>query len=511
MTSTKKKRILLIGNGMTGYKFCELLVNSRGSEDVLLTVMGEEPRPAYDRVHLTEYFSHPDAEPLTLAPRSWYKKAGITLLTDTRVVAIDRQQRTVTTHKGKSLGYDTLVLATGSAPFVPPIPGLKGSNVFVYRTIEDLDAIRKRARTATRAAVMGGGLLGLEAARALSELGLETRVIEYGSRLMGRQLDPVGSQLLQREITRLGIKVHLDAYTEGMHLTENGVQLSFAGRDPIPVDFVVVSAGIRPRDELAAEAGLPLGKRGGITVDDSMRTTDSSIYAIGECAAHKDMVYGLVAPCYQMADAAVSNILGHGHGFSGSDLSTKLKLMGVEVATVGDSAASPEDEQLRAVIVNDEIAGTYKKMLIDRQSGCLTGAILVGDTSDYNRLVQIYRSGEPMPSDPVSIIVQSGTTLQYSGSNDAPSALICTCNNVTRGDLNAAIAGGVHAFDELVKCTGAGTGCGGCKPQVAEIVSVELRKLGEQVSHKICDHFPMSRSDIFALVAIKDLHDFASV
>jgi nitrite reductase (NADH) large subunit len=355
--SGRQKNIVVIGNGMVGHRFVERLAEFDTRLDYQIITFCEEPRQAYDRVNLTKYFTDRSAEKLSLAPLEWYAENGVSLFVGDRAERIDRQARVVYSQQGRKIGYDILVLATGSAPFVPSIPGIERQGVFVYRTIEDLDKIIADHHRVQNAAVIGGGLLGLEAAKALHDLRLQTHVIEFAPRLMPRQIDDAGSRLLVKKIEELGVRVHLQKATREIlgNGKVEGIQL--ADSPPLPVEMVVVSAGIRPRDELARKSGLAVGDRGGVVVDDSLRTSDEQIYAIGEVALHRGMIYGLVAPGYEMAEVLAANLTGGQRTFAGADMSTKLKLMGVDVASFGDTSDSHGEAQ--PVTFEDPFRGVY--------------------------------------------------------------------------------------------------------------------------------------------------------
>jgi nitrite reductase (NADH) large subunit len=316
------KTLVVVGNGMVAHRLCERLVELDRAARWNVVVFGEEPRPAYDRVHLSAAFAGTRADELQLADAVWYAERSITLHLGDRVVEIDRAARAVTSERGRAVVYDALVLATGSAPFVPPIPGTTLPGVFVYRTIDDVEAIRAWSARAGAAAVIGGGLLGLEAAKAVRDLGLVTHVIEAAPRLMPRQVDARGGDVLRRAVARLGVHVHLGAAPRALLGGAAVEGVAVADADPIRVDMVVISAGIRPRDELARDAGLVVGARGGIVVDPALRTSDPAIFAVGECALANGMVYGLVGPGYAMADALAAHLTGGDATFTGADCST---------------------------------------------------------------------------------------------------------------------------------------------------------------------------------------------
>ncbi len=501
-------RVVVVGNGMVGQRFCDELTERDSEKKNRITVIGEEPRPAYDRVHLSAYFTGTSPDELTLEPTTWYEERGIELSLGSRAARIDREQRIVITSTGKEIPYDTLILATGSAPFVPPVPGMDKNGVFVYRTIEDLEAITEHAANARSAAVIGGGLLGLEAAKAAKDLGLQTHVVEFAPRLMPRQLDESAAKLLKNEIESLGVKVHLSKRTTGV-LGETSVRgLRFDDGERLDVDMVIVSAGIRPRDELASAADLTLHERGGVLVDDDLRTSDPNIYAIGECAIHKGVLYGLVAPGYQMARVVASTLTGSEAKFTGEDMSTKLKLLGVDVASIGNPFAD-EEFGARSVVYRDLVSGVYKKAVVSEDGKRLIGAVLVGDSTQYATLLPLCKSGEDLPMTPEELLFgpRDGKAVVLSDT-----AQVCSCNNVTRLDvLNAIRDGGCGSVDEVKKCSKAGTGCGGCLPLVTDIFQAEMAAAGKAVKKSLCEHFDFTRQDLYELVKIEGHRTFDSL
>lgn len=503
---TAKLRVVVVGNGMVGHRFCSDLTEHPEAHRVELTVIGDEPRAAYDRVQLTHYFDAGSVDPLMLAEQGWHEDRGISLHVNSRVTGIDRGAKTVVTERGDVIGYDVLVLSTGSTPFVPPLPGRELPGVFVYRTIEDLDAIRSHAENARSAAVIGGGLLGLEAARAVQALGLDAHVVDMSPRLLSRQLDASGGKLLERAIRGMGIGVHLGRAPKA--IVGDGVvrALEIDGADPLSVDMVIISAGIRPRDELARASGLKMGERGGIDANDWMQTSDESIYAIGECVSHRGMVYGLVAPGYEMAKVAVDRILGGGAEFHGADLSTKLKMLGTDVASFGDPFAEGDD--VLVVSYQDLVKRVYKKVLVSESTRKVLGGVLVGDTSEFGSLVKFVRSGEPLKVDPDTLILP-GRAGKSVGVANPDAAIVCSCNGVSSGEIREAIrCKGLSTLAEVKKTTCAGTGCGGCLPQVNTLLQAELAALGQAVSRGICEHFDLSRTEIYALVLNKGIRSF---
>ncbi len=515
------KKIVVIGNGMVGYKFCEKFVASEKFKEYKLTVFGEEPRRAYDRVHLSEFYAGKTAEDLSMSSATWYEENNIDLHTSEMITEIDRAKKTVANHRGIKYSYDYLILATGSSAFVPPIPGVEKEGVFVYRTIEDLEAIEAYAKKLksegkAQAAVLGGGLLGLEAANAVKELGLDAHVVEFAPRLMPRQLDQGGSDILQAKIESLGLKVHVSKQTD--FIQGNGAieGLQYVDGTELKVDMLVISAGIRPRDEVAKECGLEAGLRGGIVVDNRMKTSDDSIYAIGEVALYNNMIYGLVAPGYDMASVAVSQITGEIDNLmiDHIDMSTQLKLIGTEVASFGDALCDSND--IDAIIYENKRSGIYKRINISKDGTKLLGGILVGDSSDYNALFQIYDTAMKLPENPENLILgnRSGDGGSLLGDvMDLPDdAQICSCESVSKGAICGAIENGsCDTLGDVISCTKAGTGCGGCKPMVKDLVDATLKSLGKEVKDTICEHFEYNRQELYDIVKLKGYRKYNEV
>lgn len=512
-SSADKQTIVVIGNGMVGLRFCENLIAFDEARKYRIVTFCEESRAAYDRVGLTSFFAHRDAEKLMLARMDWYEQVGIELHIGDRACTIDRKSRTVTSTKGVKIAYDKVIMATGSYPFVPPIPGIKKQGVFVYRTIEDLQHIIDYSKKSKRCAVIGGGLLGLEAAKAAYDLGLETHVIEFASRLMPRQIDDDGSNILVSKIQQLGVTVHLNKGTKEVFGENKVERMQFNDDSELECEMIIVSAGIRPRDDLAKESGLEVGERGGILVNDRLQTSDPDIFAIGECALHGGMIYGLIAPGWDMAEIVAANFCGDDRTFSGTDLSTKLKLMGVDVASFGDYELGPDTSN--SLTFDDPFSGVYKKLLFSLDGKKLLGGIMVGDAADYGTLSVMAKSGEDLPCQPHELIVgaSGGAAAALGGIEAMPdSAQICSCNNVTKGEICTAITEQELDSPAAVKqCTKAGSGCGGCTPLVTDLFAAQMKALGREVNNHLCEHFPFSRTELFAIIKAKKLQTFKEV
>jgi nitrite reductase (NADH) large subunit len=500
---------------MVGQRFLESLTKD-GIADLAITVLAEEPRLAYDRVNLSKYFSGSSAEDLTLTTREFFDRNGIDLHSGDAVASIDRAGKRVITQSGAEYEYDILILATGSSAFVPPIPGKDRPGVFVYRTIEDLVAISEAGRNSTRGVVIGGGLLGLEAAKALKDLGLTTHVVEFAPRLMAVQVDEGGGGLLRSRIEALGVAVHTGKNTTRIEDGEAAShRMVFADGGFLETDVIVVSAGIRPRDELARACGLDVAPRGGVVIDGDCRTSDSSIYAIGECAAFDGRIFGLVAPGYQMARIAAARILGTDEpAFTGADMSTKLKLLGVEVGSIGDAHGTTPGA--RAYSFFDQRKEVYKKLVVDAGGKQLLGAVLVGDTSDYSMWHQTVMNALALPENPETMLFPAAAAGAGAPPTNALAALpdsaqVCSCNNVSKGGLCAAIEAGCTTVGALKAKTKAGTSCGGCTPLVTQLLNAELRKRGVSVNASMCEHFPYTRQQLFHLVRVGELKTFDAV
>ena len=509
-----RQKLLVIGNGMVGQRLLEYVTGE--SKDFDITVLCEEPRPAYDRVGLTSFFSGKSAADLSVVETDFFESNDITLHLDEKAASIDRAAKRVTTCKGRELDYDKLVFATGSYPFVPPVPGRDRPGCFVYRTIEDLEAIRAAAATSKVGVVIGGGLLGLEAAKALKDLGLQTHVVEFAPRLMAVQIDDGGGRVLRQKIADLGVGIHTGKNTTEIVDGESARHLmKFADGSSLEADLIVFSAGIRPRDELARACGLNLGERGGIVIDNGCHTSDPDIFAIGECAVWNGKVYGLVAPGYQMATVCAARLLGRTDPcFAGADMSTKLKLLGVDVASLGDAHATLANA--RAYTFVDECKQTYKKLVVNEDGTRLLGGILIGDADDYGIWLQMMLDGTKLPEHPETMIVPNfepdGKQNRATGvAALSANAQICSCNNVSKGAICTAIEAGCTTIGALKTATKAATSCGGCSSLVTQILKAELASRGVAVSNNLCEHFPYSRQQLYHLIRVGKLHTFAEV
>ncbi|MEO3773576.1 nitrite reductase large subunit NirB [Micromonospora sp. B9E7] len=488
--------LVVIGNGMVGQRFVDALRARDPEGRWQVTVLAEERRPAYDRVRLSAYFDGVSESELNLhTPHD-----GVRLCLGEPATAIDRARQVVTTDVGE-YPYDALVLATGSYAFVPPVPGAELPGVFVYRTLDDLAAIRSYAEGRRVGAVIGGGLLGLEAANALRLLGLSTDVVEFAPRLMPVQVDQAGGAMLRRYVDELGVRTHLGVATSAIRPGPDGAvaALELSDGGAIDAELVVVAAGIRPRDQLARDADLPLGPRGGVLVDETCRSADERIWAIGECAAVDGTCHGLVAPGYATAEVVADRLVGGAATFPGADTATKLKLLGVDVASFGD--AHGVTPGCLDVTFTDPATRVYAKLVLSDDAHTLLGGVLVGDASAYPTLRASV--GGPLPAAPLALLAPDG------GGADAgalpATAQVCSCNAVTRDDVDAAIADGCADVPALKACTRAGTSCGSCVPMLKQL----LDAAGVAQSSALCEHFDVSRRELFEIVRVRGIRTFS--
>ena len=535
-----KKKVVVIGNGMVGQRFMENLIKLDPDRQCEISTFCEEPRAAYNRVKLTSYFETRNPSALSMTSEfdaagrtAWYDEQQVKLYLNDRAVSLDTENKMVKGASGQEIPYDVAILATGSFPFVPPIPGKQRPGVFVYRTIEDLESMLSYAaeHNVKSAAVIGGGLLGLEAAKAAKDMGLESHIIEFADILMCRQIDQGGHNALVGKIEEMGLRVHCGARTESFvgqdgstdHDSMSPVAaLRFSNPDweDLPVQMIIVSAGIKPRDELARQdeaKNIAVGERGGIVVDEQMKTSADSVYAIGEIALYKNFIYGLIAPGYTMASVAaqcvadqlgIAKLDGAPPAFTGADMSTKLKLLGCDVASFGVNQPAPTDEDVSELVWNDPFQGVYRKLIFNKAGTKLRGGILVGDAADYDTLHKLsVKAPEELTVPPSSLLpplsARGATQEDDAGVSDDPAAQICSCNDVSRGQIAATIQelgveGATLAAVKKMSC--AGTGCGGCEPQVKDILKQELAKLGGAMSNALCEHFDYSRPELMALV-----------
>ncbi|WP_392467904.1 nitrite reductase large subunit NirB [Arsenicicoccus cauae] len=517
MTGSTQRHLVVVGGGMVAQRLVEALRARDTDASWRVTLLAEEPRAPYDRVALTSYFSGRDADDLALGDQSLWRDEQVTLRRGVAVTRIDREARRVACSDGRTLAYDALVLATGSFATVPPVEGKDVTGTFVYRTIDDVAALRQyvedarpQHRRRLRGAVIGGGLLGLEAAGALTALDVDTTVVEFAPRLMPLQVDAGGGESLRRLIEALGVEVRTGTATQRIKARRGVVaRMDFADGGGIDTDVVVFATGVRPRDELGRACGLEIGERGGVVVDEACVTSDPAVYAIGEVACIDGRVWGLVAPGNTMAEIVADRLLGGTATFPGADTSTKLKLLGVDVASFGDAFATADGAL--EVTYADPVAGVYKKLVMSDDARTLLGGMLVGDASAYASLRPMV--GRQLGADPSSYLVPEGLQADPHATAELPDDVgVCSCNNVTAGTIRSAITEhGCTDLAEVKACTKAGTSCGSCLPLVKKIVTSEQEKAGLEINRSLCEHFELSRADLFNAVRVTGERSFSEI
>ncbi len=476
---TSPHRLVVIGNGMAGARLAEDVLARANGDRFRITMFGDEPYGNYNRILLSGVLAgtqQPDD--IFINPLDWYADNNVTLHAGVGATRIDREAKVVYGGDGRAEPYDTLVIATGSVPFVPPFenlaptepahgPGPYKDGVYVFRTLEDCERMLARAADVKRAAVIGGGLLGLEAARGLSGRGLDVEVVHLMDHLMEMQLDRDAGLMLQKSMELLGVKVHLGKSTTGLLGNGAVTGLQFKDGSQLECDLLVVAAGIRPNVALAKSAGLEIKR--GIVVSDGMATSDPSICAVGECAEHRGLVYGLVAPLWEQTAVLADRLTGRGDDkvYEGSRTSTKLKVMGVDLAVMGEKQSRDANDEV--VTYAEPGRGVYHKLIV--RDGKLVGAILLGDTSAAPALQQLFDRSTPLPESRASLLFPMGEAQAPLSAADLPDdAQICNCNGVSKGAIVGALRNGCKTFKAVCDATRAGTGCGSCKVQVKAIV-----------------------------------------
>lgn len=515
-----RERLVVIGNGMAGARTVEEILTRGGREQFEITMVGDEPYGNYNRILLSNVMNGTqDPTEIFLNTLPWYAENGIRLIAGTRADRIDRYAKLVHCKSGESLPYDKLIIATGSRALIPPIHGIFDDekklrqNVFGFRTLDDCREIVTAARSVKRAAVIGGGLLGLEAARGLITHGCEVHVIHLGAHLMNVQLDKPAAAMLRASMVAMGIHVHLEKSTTSVLLDDAGnvTGLSFKDGSTLPCDLIVVAAGIKPNSEIGVTAGLTVERA--IVVDNHMRSVDdANVYVVGECAQHRGMVYGLVAPLWEQAKVLADQITqkNTNAAYLGSKLSTKLKVVGVELASMG--ITEPADEEDEVVQFSEPKRGTYKKLIV--RKGRLAGAIMLGDLSKVAYLMQAYDRNTPLPEERLSLLFDIGAPAKKVTFDEMPvEAQVCNCNGVSKGKIGSCVAAGKRTPKAVMEATRAGMGCGSCKSLVNEIVEWfcggEMEE--DPTVHYYVPCIPLNKQQLIAAVREQGLKSVSSV
>lgn len=514
-----KQKLVVVGNGMAGARAVEEVLSRGGGERFDIVMFGDEPYGNYNRILLSNVLSGAqDAADIFMNPLDWYSANNIVLHAGERVVDIDRAARLVVSDKGTREHYDVLLIATGSRAFIPPVPGMFDgealrAGVFGFRTIDDCDAIVAAARAAKTAAVIGGGLLGLEAARGLLNHGCDVHVIHLGQHLMEAQLDQPASAMLRKGMEKMGVTVHLArSTTEVRHDADGRVSgLAFKDGTTLDCDLVVVSAGIRPNVEIGRQAGLTVERA--IVVDDHMRAVDDRrVYVVGECAQHRGRVYGLVAPLWEQAKVFAEHVTDTNldAAYHGSKLATKLKVMGVELASMG--ITEPEHEHDELIQFTEPAKGTYKKLIV--RDGRLVGGILMGDISKAAYLMQAFDRDTPLPDERLSLLFDIGAPAAAVTIDEMPAdTQVCNCNGVTKAAIGAAVTSGCRSATSVMKATRAGMGCGSCKNLVGEVADFFCGGAAEEDPsiHYYVPTVPLRKPDLVAAIKERGLKSVSAV
>jgi len=542
----ERKKIVVVGLGMVGIAFIEkMLERDLLQKEYIMTVLGEETYLAYNRVGLTEYFSNRSIPSLFLNDADWYSRVDTNHMTyrvNEPVTQINREGKTVDTITQKGIPYDILVMATGSSAVLPTTLLPNGSTdgvqgVFVYRTLDDVQKIIAYSDDAAskgpkkRALVVGGGLLGLEAGKALYDLDSFEKIglVHRSGWLLSQQLDEAGGSMLADKVRELGVDVKLNTEIAELHFNDEKQleAVTFKDGTKEPCHLLVYAIGIKSRDEIARNAGLEVAQpRGGIVVDDFLRTSDPSIYAVGECASWNNKVFGLIAPGVEMADVVSFNLtqakLHQLRKFEEPEVGTRLKLMGVDVASFGDYFADrfgPKKYPMprcpkgaTALTYHDPFAGIYKKLIFTKDGQYLLGGILVGNIGEFTKFSSMVMSKKKLDKPPTEYVVGVSGNAEDDAAELDDSAQVCSCNNVSKGALLEKIRqGDAKSVGELKAITKAGTACGGCEGTVKAIFNSEMKALGNEVSNALCIHFKQSRAELFHIIMVRQLDTFEKV
>ncbi|OMD60374.1 MULTISPECIES: nitrite reductase large subunit NirB [Paenibacillus] len=503
--AAKREKLVLVGNGMAGIGTLEQILKLGGAYDI--TVFGSEPHPNYNRIMLSYVLEGSKTiNDIILNDWNWYEDNNITLHTATTVTRIDEHSKQVIADNGMAVSYDKVIIATGSNSFILPVPGCDKEGVVGFRDIADCDAMLAAAKQYNKAAVIGGGLLGLEAAKGLVNLGMDVTVVHLMEDLMERQLDRNASSMLQAELERQGVKFAMGKQTVELTGEQRVSGLQFSDGTSLAADFVVMAVGIKPNITVAKESGIAVNR--GIVVDDYLQTSMQNVYSIGECAEHRGVCYGLVAPLFEQGMVLAKHLCGSDtNPYEGSVVSTKLKISGVDVFSAGEFMDSPEHTVISS---KDEWKRTYKKILL--KDNVIVGAVLFGDVTESANLQKLVKQGAVMTDEIYTEVM--GTGCCGSGAKKSTSVeamadeeIVCGCNGVTKKAIvDAVIENGFTTVDEIKACTGATRSCGGCKPVVEQILQFVLGDSFEQSAKQgICSCTTLSRDEIVAEITAKGL------
>src|SRR5918912_539976 len=486
---SERLRIVVVGNGIAGAAFVDELLKEN-PEEASITLYAAEKVGTYNRVRLSEYMAGAvGLEELGMRPKEWYEERGIDLRLGVRVLEVSTKKQEVLGSDGKRVAYDKLVFATGSESFVPPIPGRDKEGVFVFRTVEDVERMLEAAPK--RAVVVGGGLLGLEAAWGLVARGAKVTVVDLAGHLMSQQLDRAAGIMLRREIEKMGVGVRHGAFTEEISASDKVEGVRLREGEKLPADMAVICAGIRSNAGLAQACRIKTSR--GIIVNDRLETSASNVYAVGECAEHEGVVYGLVAPALEQVRVAARCVLGDKEvaPYRGSVASATLKVMGVDVTSAGGGYGKEEGSE--GVVSSDPLKGVYRKGVI--RNGKVVGAVLLGDVSGAPQLIGAVRRATP--AEEVVELTLGSATQGFEALPISGDAQICDCNGVSKEQVIIAITKkGANSISAVGATTKAGTGCGSCKPLVKQILEEVSGGPVEEEKNHLCKCMRLSREDI---------------
>ncbi|HYM06099.1 MAG TPA: nitrite reductase large subunit NirB, partial [Terriglobales bacterium] len=505
------QRLVVVGNGMAGVACVEQIL--KHAQKFAITIFGDETHTNYNRILLSSVLAgEKSLDEITLHPVEWYRDNGITLRLGARITSVDADRRTVTGDDGSVTEFDKLLLATGSSPIIPPIAGANRDGVFTFRNVQDARGLLERSGPGIKAVVIGGGLLGLEAARGLQVQGCDVTVVHLMDTLMERQLDAVGGSYLTSKMERLGMRVLLNRRTIGILGNGRVEGVEFHDGERLAADLVVIAAGIRPHVELGRSAGLAVNR--GIVVNDYMETSNPNIFAVGECVEHRGTCYGLIAPLLEQGKVLAATLTGNrGPVYAGTVEAAKLKIMGVDVFSAGDfreTAPGPETPT-EAVRYEDPALGIYKKLVL--AGGKLKGVILVGDTSDSHRYMDWLRSGADLAGKRRHLLFpEPAENAGLDVAQMPDSEAICGCHGVTKGEIIHAIhARGVNTMAQLKECTRASTGCGSCTNLCEQLLRAVAPKFEEETKTTLCACFPFSYEQLREILLSQKLKSVQEV
>ncbi|UQD51885.1 NAD(P)/FAD-dependent oxidoreductase [Bacillus methanolicus] len=503
-----KQKLVLVGNGMAGVRCIEEILKY-DSNTFEITIFGSEPHVNYNRILLSSVLQgRMSFGDIIIHDHNWYKEHNITLFTGETVVKIDKEKKVIKTNHGREVFYDKLILATGSLPFVPSIPGVEKEGVVTFRTIDDCHKIVETSKRYKKAVVIGGGVLGLEAASGILNLGMKVDVVHNSKYIMQKQLDPTGSKMLQKELEKQGMNFFLGKETKKIIGTSRVEGIQFKDGTEVQADLAVMATGIKPNIQLAKESDIETNR--GIIVNDFMKTNSPDIYAVGECAEHRGIVYGLVQPLNEQANVLAKHLCGiSDEGYKGSVQYTKLKISGVDVFSAG---VFDDGKSTKAIKIFDELNGVYKNVVFLKNK--VVGAVLFGDTRDSTKLLDFILKKKDVTNVEKVVLFPTSENRRNSLASMAQNEMVCNCNGVTKGAIiNAIQKGGLKTVEQVKQRTKASSSCGGCKPLVSDLLAyIQSDEFDETVEQKpMCSCTTLTEDEIIYEIQIRNLSSVQEV